>query len=116
MRRPRILQTQVHQLLGQRGLLGLGLINKYECLPPWGITALLLLGAAGKMAYFLLHSFRALAVFRQAFRQFLLLVSLNLSRIARSFALAFYCLFRVGAHAFGELRPGSELARFEQLF
>ena len=120
MNRPAVLEIQIHQLLWQHGLLlllGLGvfLLDKYEGLPPGGITALLLLGAAGKTAYFLLHNFRAMAVFRQAFKQFLLLVSLNLSMIALSFALDFYCLYRVNGQAFDGLRSGSELSLLGQL-
>ena len=116
-----VLQTQLYQLLWQHGLLlalGLGvyLIDKYEGLSPGLITALLLLGAAGKTGYFLLHNFRALAVFRRAFQHFLLLVSLNLSMIALSFALDFYCLYRVNDHAFNGLRLGSELDIFGQVF
>ncbi len=114
-------QNQFHQLLWQHGLillldLGLYLIDKYEGLPPAIITAVLLLGAAGKTGYFLLHNFRALAALRQAFQQFVLLVSLNLSMIALSFALDFYCLYRVNNQAFNGLRPGSELEIFGQLF
>lgn len=121
MKRPPLLHTELYQLLWQHGLLlllGLGvyLIDKYEGLPPRIITALLLLGAAAKTGYFLLHNFRALAAIRQAFQQFLLLVSLNLSMIALSFALDFYCLYRVNDHAFAGLRPGSELDIFGQLF
>lgn len=56
-----------------------------------------------------------MAVFRQAFQQFLLLVSLNLSMIALSFPLDFYCLSRVHSDAFSGLRPGSELDLFGQL-
>lgn len=92
------------------------LIDKYEGLPSAVITALLLLAAAAKTGYFLLHNFRALAALREAFQQFLLLVSLNLSMIALSFALDFYCLYRVNDHAFAGLRLGSELAIFGQLF
>ena len=114
-------QHQLYQLLWQHGLLlllGLGvyLIDKYEGLPPGIITVLLLLAAAVKMGYFLLHNFRALSALRQAFQQFLLLVSLNLSMIALSFALDFYCLYRVNNQAFAGLRPGSELDIFGQLF
>ena len=121
MKHPLLLRTALYRLLWQHGLLlllGLGvyLTDKYEGLAPGIITTLLLLGAAGKTGYFLLHNFRALAVFRQAFQQFLLLVSLNLSMIALSFALDFYCLYRVNDHAFGGLRPGSELGIFGQLF
>ena len=120
MKHPLLLQTALYRLLWQHGLLlvlglGLYLIDKYEGLPPGIITALLLLAAAGKTAYFLLHNFRAMGVFRQAFQQFLLLVSLNLSMIALSFALDFYCLYRISGGAFGGLRPGSELAVFGQL-
>jgi len=120
MNRTPVFQIQLHQLLWQHGLLlllGLGvfLLDKYERLPPGGITGLLLLGAVGKTTYFLLHNFRAMAVFRQAFQQFLLLVSLNLSMIALSFALDFYCLYRVDGLAFAGLRPGSELNLFGQL-
>ncbi|MBF9222916.1 hypothetical protein [Hymenobacter ruricola] len=120
MSRPRP-QNQLHQLLWQHGLLlllglGLYLVDKYEGLSPNVITAVLLVGAAGKTGYFLLHNFRALAALRQAFRQFVLLVSLNLFMIVLSFALDFYCLYRVNDHAFNSLRPGSELAVFGQLF
>jgi hypothetical protein len=120
MNRPAVLQIQLHQLLWQHGLLlllGLGvfLLDKYEGLRPGIITALLLLGATAKTAYFLLHNFRAMAVFRQAFQQFLLLVSLNLSMIALSFALDFYCLYRVSHSAFTGLWPGSELSVFGQM-
>jgi len=114
-------RNQFHQLLWQHGLilllgLGLYLIDKYEGLPPNVITGVLLLGAAGKTGYFLLHNFRALAALRQAFQQFVLLVSLNLGMIALSFALDFYCLYRVNNQAFSGLRPGSELDIFGQLF
>ncbi|MBO2010604.1 hypothetical protein [Hymenobacter negativus] len=114
-------QNQFHQLLWQHGLLlllglGLYLIDKYEGLPPDVITGVLLLGAAAKTGYFLLHNFRALAALRQAFQQFVLLVSLNLGMIALSFALDFYCLYRVNDHAFAGLRPGTELDIFGQLF
>jgi hypothetical protein len=114
-------KNQFHQLLWQHGLilllgLGLYLIDKYEGLPPTVITAVLLLGAAGKTGYFLLHNFRALATLRQAFHRFVLLVSLNLFMIALSFALDFYCLYRVNDQAFSGLRPGSELETFGQLF
>lgn len=120
MNRPAVLQIQLHQLLWQHGLLlvlGLGvfLLDKYEGLRPGIMTTLLLLGAAAKTAYFLLHNFRAMAVFRQAFQQFLLLVSLNLSMIALSFALDFYCLHRVSRSAFTGLWPGSELSVFGQM-
>jgi hypothetical protein len=114
--RPR---NQFHQLLWQHGLLllglGLYLIDKYEGLPPGVITAVLLVAAAGKTAYFLLHNFRALAALRETFQQFLLLVSLNLGMIALSFALDFYCLYRVHASAFTGLRAGSDLTVFGQL-
>ena len=121
MKRSLLPQNQLYQLLWQHGLLlllGLGvyLIDKYEGLPPGVITTLLLLAAAAKTGYFLLHNFRALSALRQAFQQFLLLVSLNLSMIALSFALDFYCLYRVNDQAFAGLRPGSELAVFGQLF
>lgn len=121
MKRPLLLQTGLYQLLWQHGLLlllglGLYLIDKYEGLPPNTITTLLLLAAAGKTGYFLLHNFRALAALRQAFQHFLLLVSLNLSMIALSFALDFYCLYRVNDYAFTGLRPGAELDIFGQLF
>lgn len=121
MKRPLLLQTELYQLVWQHGLLlvlgfCLYLIDKYEGLPPVMITALLLLAAAGKTGYFLLHNFRALSALRQDFQQFLLLVSLNLSMIALSFALDFYCLYRVNDHAFAGLRPGSELDIFGQLF
>jgi hypothetical protein len=114
-------QNQFHQLLWQHGLLlllglGLYLIDKYEGLPPAVITGVLLLGAAGKTGYFLLHNFRALAALRQAFQRFVLLVSLNLGMIALSFALDFYCLYRVNTYAFDGLRPGSELDIFGQFF
>jgi hypothetical protein len=120
MNRPKP-QNQLHQLIWQHGLilllgLGLYLIDKYEGLPPIIITTVLLLGAAGKTGYFLLHNFRALATLRQAFHQFVLLVSLNLIMIALSFALDFYCLYRVNDQAFNGLRPGSELEVFGQLF
>ena len=114
-------KNQFHQLLWQHGLilllgLGLYLIDKYEGLPATVITGVLLLGAAGKTGYFLLHNFRALATLRQAFHQFVLLVSLNLFMIALSFALDFYCLYRVNDQAFNGLRPGSELEIFGQFF
>lgn len=121
MKRSLLPQNQLYQLLWQHGLLlllglGLYLIDKYEGLPPDVITGVLLLGAAAKTGYFLLHNFRALAALRQAFQQFVLLVSLNLGMIALSFALDFYCLFRVSNHAFNGLRPGTELDIFGQLF
>ncbi len=121
MKRSQLPQRQLYQLLWQHGLLlllGLGvyLIDKYEGLTPGIITALLLLAAAAKTGYFLLHNFRALSAMRQAFQQFLLLVSLNLGMIALSFALDFYCLYRVNSQAFAGLRPGSELEIFGQLF
>jgi hypothetical protein len=114
-------KNQFHQLLWQHGLLlllglGLYLIDKYEGLPPDVITGVLLAAAAGKTGYFLLHNFRALAALRQDFQQFVLLVSLNLGMIALSFALDFYCLYRVNGHSFSGLRPGSELDIFGQLF
>jgi hypothetical protein len=114
-------RNQFHQLLWQHGLilllgLGLYLIDKYEGLPPTVITTVLLLGAAGKTGYFLLHNFRALATLRQAFHRFVLLVSINLFMIALSFALDFYCLYRVNVRAFNGLLPGSELEIFGQLF
>lgn len=116
-----VLQNQLHRLLWQHGLLlllglGLYLADKYEGLPPDVITGLLLVAAAVKTGYFLLHNFRALATLREVFQQFLLLVSLNLGMIALSFALDFYCLYRVNDHAFAGLRPGSELDIFGQLF
>ena len=112
---------QLTHLLWQHGLLlllglGLYLVDKYEGLPPGVITGLLLAAAAGKTTYFLLHNFRALAALRETFQQFLLLVSLNLGMIALSFALDFYCLYRVSASSFSGLRPGPELAIFGQLF
>jgi hypothetical protein len=121
IKHPFLLRNALHRLLWQHGLLlllglGLYLVDKYEGLPPHIITALLLLGAAGKTGCFLLHNFRAVAVFREAFHQFLLLVSLNLSMIALSFALDFYCLYRVSDNAFIGLRPGSELDIFGQMF
>ncbi|MBJ6109056.1 hypothetical protein JAO73_08545 [Hymenobacter sp. BT523] len=120
MNRPRP-QNQWHQLLWQHGLLlvlglALYLVDKYEGLTPGAITGVLLLAAAGKTGYFLLHNFRALAALRQAFRQFVLLVSLNLFMISLSFALDFYCLHRVNSNAFAGLRAGSELDVFGQLF
>ena len=120
MRRHLVLFRQLHLLLWQHGLLlllglGLFLLDKYERLPPGGITALLLLGAAGKTAYFLLHNFRAMGVFRRAFQQFLLLISLNLGMIALSFALDFYCLYRINHHAFKGIRSGSEWSVFVQV-
>ncbi|GAB3875331.1 hypothetical protein GCM10028824_30450 [Hymenobacter segetis] len=116
-----LLQNQLHRLLWQHGLLlllglALYLLDKHEGLPPDVITGLLLVAAAGKTGYFLLHNFRALAALRDTFQQFLLLVSLNLGMIALSFALDFYCLYRVNDHAFAGLRPGSELEVFGQLF
>ena len=96
--------------------LGLYLVDKYEGLPPAVITGVLLLAAAVKTGYFLLHNFRALAALRETFQQFLLLVSLNLSMIAHSFALDFYCLYRINDLTFAGLRPGSELDIFGQLF
>jgi vacuolar-type H+-ATPase subunit I/STV1 len=116
-----LLQNQLHRLLWQHGLLlGLGLVlyltDKYEGLPAAAITGLLLAAAAGKTGYFLLHNFRALAALRQNFQQFVLLVSLNLGMIALSFALDFYCLYRVSSAAFSGLRPGTELEVFGQLF
>ena len=116
-----LLQNALYRLLWQHGLLlllglGLYLADKYEGLPPDVITGLLLLAAAIKTGYFLLHNFRALAALRETFQQFLLLVSLNLSMIALSFALDFYCLCRVNEYAFAGLRPGSELDIFGQLF
>lgn len=121
MKRPLHLRTELYQLVWQHALLlllglGLYLIDKYEGLTPSIITALLLLGATAKTGYFLLHNFRAVAVFRQNFQDFLLLVSLNLGMIALSFALDFYCLYRVNDQDFGKLRPGSELDVFGQLF
>ncbi|UOQ98600.1 hypothetical protein MUN81_03700 [Hymenobacter sp. 5317J-9] len=112
---------QLAHLLWQHGLLlllglGLYLVDKYEGLPPGVITAVLLAAAAAKTAYFLLHNFRALAALRETFQQFLLLVSLNLGMIALSFALDFYCLYRVHASAFNGLHAGSEFAIFGQLF
>ena len=95
--------------------LGLYLVDKYEGLPPAVITGVLLLAAAVKTGYFLLHNFRALAALRETFQQFLLLVSLNLSMIAHSFALDFYCLYRINDLTFAGLRPGSELDIFGQL-
>lgn len=121
MMTPRPLNHQLHRLLWQHGLLlllglALYLLDKHEGLPPDVITGLLLGAAAGKTGYFLLHNFRALAALRETFQQFLLLVSLNLGMIALSFALDFYCLYRVNDHAFAGLRPGSELDIFGQLF
>jgi hypothetical protein len=115
------LNHQLRHLLWQHGLLlllglALYLLDKHEGLPPDVITGLLLAAAAGKTGYFLLHNFRALAALRETFQQFLLLVSLNLGMIALSFALDFYCLYRVNGHAFSGLRPGSELEIFGQLF
>ena len=115
------LQNQLHRLLWQHGLLlllglALYLLDKHEGLPSDVITGLLLAAAAGKTGYFLLHNFRALAALRETFQQFLLLVSLNLGMIALSFALDFYCLYRVNGHAFDGLRPGAELEIFGQLF
>ena len=119
MYRHLVLLRQLRQLLWQHGLLlvlglGLFLLDKYERLPPGVITALLL-GAAGKTAYFLLHNFRAMAVFRQAFQQFLLLISLNLGMVALSFALDFYCLFHINNLVFRGLRAGSEWSVFVQV-
>lgn len=119
--KPQPLQNQLHRLLWQHGLLlllglALYLLDKHEGLPPDVITGLLLAAAAGKTGYFLLHNFRALAALRETFQQFILLVSLNLGMIALSFALDFYCLYRVNDHAFAGLRPGSELEIFGQLF
>ncbi|MDB5268808.1 MAG: ion transporter [Hymenobacter sp.] len=116
-----LLQNQLHRLLWQHGLLlllglALYLLDKHEGLPADVITGLLLAAAAGKTGYFLLHNFRALAALRDTFQQFLLLVSLNLGMIALSFALDFYCLYRVNGYAFAGLRPGSELEIFGQLF
>lgn len=116
-----LLQNQLYRLLWQHGLLlglglGLYLIDKYEGLPPNVITGVLLAAAAGKTGYFLLHNFRALAALRQDFQQFVLLVSLNLGMIALSFALDFYCLYRVNTDAFSGLRPGPEPEIFGQLF
>ena len=121
MKRSLLPQNQRYHLLWQHGLLlllGLAvyLIDKYEGLPPDVITGLLLVGAAAKTGYFLLHNFRALAAVRQAFQQFLLLLSLNLGMIALSFALDFYCLYRVNGHAFNGLRTGTELDVFGQVF
>ncbi|GAB3582523.1 hypothetical protein [Hymenobacter daeguensis] len=121
MKRSFLPHNQLYQLLWQHGLLlllglGLYLVDKYEGLPPDVITGVLLLAAGGKTGYFLLHNFRALAALRQAFQQFVLLVSLNLGMIALSFALDFYCLYRVNDHAFQGLRPGTELDIFGQLF
>ncbi|MGY3090650.1 vacuolar-type H+-ATPase subunit I/STV1 [Hymenobacter sp. UYAg731] len=115
------LNHQLRRLLWQHGLLlllglALYLLDKHEGLPPDVITGLLLAAAAGKTGYFLLHNFRALAALRETFKQFLLLVSLNLGMIALSFSLDFYCLYRVNGHAFAGLRPGSELEIFGQLF
>ena len=115
------LQNQLHRLLWQHGLLllmglALYLLDKHEGLPPDVITGLLLAAAAGKTGYFLLHNFRALSALRETFRQFVLLVSLNLGMIALSFALDFYCLYRVNGVAFAGLRPGTELEVFGQLF
>ena len=115
------LQNQLHRLLWQHGLLllmglALYLLDKHEGLPPDVITGLLLAAAAGKTGYFLLHNFRALSALRETFRQFVLLVSLNLGMIALSFALDFYCLYRVNGQAFSGLRPGTELEVFGQLF
>ncbi|MDQ2794063.1 MAG: hypothetical protein M3Y12_08650, partial [Bacteroidota bacterium] len=114
------LNHQLHRLLWQHGLLlllglALYLLDKHEGLPPDVITGLLLAAAAGKTGYFLLHNFRALAALRETFQQFLLLVSLNLGMISLSFALDFYCLYRVNGPAFAGLRPGSELEVFGQL-
>jgi hypothetical protein len=119
--KPRLLNHQLHRLLWQHGLLlllglALYLLDKHEGLPPDVITGLLLAAAAGKTGYFLLHNFRALAALRETFQQFLVLVSLNLGMIALSFALDFYCLYRVNGQAFAGLRPGSELEVFGQLF
>ena len=121
MKRALLPQNQLYQLLWQHGLLlllglALYLIDKYEGLPAGIITGVLLLAAAGKTTYFLLHNFRALSALRQAFQQFVLLVSLNLSMIALSFALDFYCLYRVNNQAFTGLRTGTELEVFGQLF
>ncbi|WP_460503998.1 hypothetical protein, partial [Hymenobacter agri] len=115
------LQNQLYRLLWQHGLLlllglALYLLDKHEGLPPDVITGILLAAAAGKTGYFLLHNFRALAALRETFRQFVLLVSLNLGMIALSFALDFYCLYRVNGNAFAGLRPGTELEIFGQLF
>jgi hypothetical protein len=118
---PPPLTRQLYRLLWQHALLlllglALYLLDKQEGLPPDVITGLLLAAATFKTGYFLLHNFRALAALRETFRQFLLLVSLNLGMIALSFALDFYCLHRVNGHAFAGLRPGSELEVFGQLF
>lgn len=115
------LSHQFHRLLWQHGLLlllglALYLLDKHEGLPAAVITGLLLAAASFKTGYFLLHNFRALAALRETFEQFLLLVSLNLGMIALSFALDFYCLYRVNDHAFVGLRPGIELEIFGQLF
>jgi len=117
----RPLQNQLYRLLWQHALLlslglALYLLDKHEGLPPDVITGLLLAAAAGKTGYFLLHNFRALAALRDTFQQFLLLVSLNLGMVALSFALDFYCLYRVNGQAFAGLRPGSEPEVFGQLF
>ena len=116
----RPLNHQLHRLLWQHGLLlllglALYLLDKHEGLPPNIITSLLLVAAAGKTGYFLLHNFRALAALRETFQQFVLLVSLNLGMIALSFALDFYCLYRVNGYCFTGLRPGSEPEVFGQL-
>lgn len=119
-KKPALLQSAFYHLLLQHGLLlllglGLYLVDKYEGLPPTVIMGVLLLTAAVKTGYFLLHNFRALAALRETFQQFLLLVSLNLSMIARSFALDFYYLYRINDLTFAGLRPGSGLDIFGQL-
>ncbi|MBH8570794.1 hypothetical protein KB206_18010 [Microvirga sp. STS02] len=115
------LQNQFRRLLWQHALLlllglALYLLDKHEGLPPNVITGILLAAAAGKTGYFLLHNFRALSALRETFQQFVLLVSLNLGMISLSFALDFYCLYRVNGLAFSGLRPGTELEVFGQLF
>jgi len=107
------LRVQLLRLFWQYGLLLLGLgiflLDKYESWPSDVIAAVLLVVAAGKTGCFLFQNFRALAALRETFQRFLLLVSLNLGMIALSFALDFFCLYRIYPHAFSGLRSGTEL-------
>lgn len=113
---------QLRRLLGQHtlilvGALGIFLLDYYEQFSPAVRAALLLVLALGKGSYFLLHSFRSLATIehlRHPFQRFLVLVSANLTVILVSYALDYFCLYKIYPLAFQGLVPGADAAVFGQ--
>lgn len=89
------------------------LLDLYEQIPRPLVVALLLLAALSKGAYFLLHNFKALSAIKRddhPFQRFLALVTVNLVLIIVSYALDYFCLYRINPHAFRGYLPGSEWA------